>query len=346
MSRFKTYRRIVPSMTLAIAATLALPLASPAAKSAPLPKPPRVPSASTQGTVALTYTSTTLSATVNPHGVETTYYFQYGPTVAYGAQTPAAPVGNGTVGVNLSQSISGLQVGAEYHYRVVAVSSAGTTFGQDRAFTTKKVPLKFEIPKIPRLIEFGHPISITGNLIGTGGVGRQVALQASPYPFSGSFASIGSAVTTNAAGGFSFRVKGLSQNTQLRLVTLGTPPTYSPLVTVRVAPRVTLHAKATASPGYVRFYGTIAPYQAGASVAFQLLRPGRGPLVVGGTVVRRGPGRTGRFSAVAFIRHGHGGLYSAFVKATTERYAAASSRSVLVHSAPASVRANGGKARH
>lgn len=333
--RFKTYRRILAGAVLTMVATLALPLASLAAKPAPAPKPP---SASTGGALALTYSSGTLTATVNPHGVETTYYFQYGPTTAYGAQTPTASVGSGTDGVHLEQVISGLQVGNEYHYRVVAVSSAGTTTGQDRVFNTRSVPLRFELPTTPRLAVFGIPLAISGSLTGTGGADREVALQASQFPFLGSFENIGSPQLTNAAGSFTFKVNGLSQNTHLRVMVLGTRPIYSPVVNVRVALRVTLHARVTNRPGYVHLYGTVTPAATGAPVALQLQRLGRGPLTMGGAVVRRSANGVGRFSAIVFIRHGLGGDYRAFVKASDDRYAPSNSREVLVHSAPASVR--------
>jgi hypothetical protein len=328
-------RRTISSLPILVGVALALPVASLAAKPIVGPKPP---SASTGGTLQASYTSVTLDGTINPHGTETSYYFQYGPTVAYGAQTTPAAVGNGVAGVAVSQAISGLQLGTAYHYRVIAVSSVGTTPGQDRIFTTKRLPLKFEIARTPRLDVFGSPLSFEGILTGTGGGNHQVVLQASPYPFLGSFSNLGSPQTTGAAGNFSFRVVGLSQNTQLRVVTLDTPSVYSPAVSVRVAARVTLRAHPTGRQGVVRLSGTVTPAEVGASVGFQLLRPGRAPTVVSGTVVRRGNAHVARFSSVVFIRHGQGGAYRAVVSVTDGRYAPGYSRPVTVHSAPAPVR--------
>ncbi len=163
-------------------------------------------------------------------------------------------------------------------------------------------------------------------------------MQANRFPFLGGFANIGAPQVTDASGRFVFRVSGLSQNTQLRVTTLDTRPIYSSVVSVHVAVRVTLHARATKRAGYVHFYGTVTPATLGAPVSFQLLRAGRGPSIISGTTVAKGTSKVARFSSVVFIPHGHGGLYRAFVKTTNGSYASGYSRGVLVRSAPATVR--------
>jgi len=331
------YKGTILGLAILTSASLAAPLASQASKAAPMSKPP---SASTGGTAQLSYSSATLNATVNPHGNETTYYFQYGPTTAYGAQTPATSVGAGTSGVRVGQAISGLQLGGAYHYRVVAISSAGTTPGQDRVFTTKSVPLKFELPKTPRMVQFGTAMSIVGSLAGTGAASHEVVLQASQFPFLGGFATLGAPQLTNTSGQFAFQVTGLSQNTHLRVATLDTRPIYSSTVNVDVAVRVTLRARATRRKGYVKLYGTVSPSVPGASVAFQLLRAGRGPLTISGTTTKRGSASAASFSATVFVAHGRGGSYRAFVKAPDGGHAPGYSRAVLLHAAPAPVKAH------
>jgi hypothetical protein len=154
----------------------------------------------------------------------------------------------------------------------------------------------------------------------------------------GIFTDIGAPQTTNAAGGFSFSVPGLSQSTRLRVATLDTPPFASGPVTVLVAVRVTLHIRSAGRRGLVRLYGTVTPAVAGAGVAFQRLRPGFGPATVGGTAVRRGTAGVSRFSSVLFIRHGRGGSYRAYVKVADGMLASGASPTVLIHAAPASVR--------
>ena len=79
--------------------------------------------------------SATLNGSVNPHGLTTNVYFQYGPTTSYGSTTPVQPQG-GSRFRDISANISGLSAGTTYHFRLVAINSAGTRYGSDRMFTT------------------------------------------------------------------------------------------------------------------------------------------------------------------------------------------------------------------
>ena len=84
------------------------------------------------------YTTAILAASIDPGGEETTYRFEYGITVAYGSRVPLtdSDVGAGSVDVSVSQTVSDLQPGTAYHYRVVATSAAGTTDGPDAVLRT------------------------------------------------------------------------------------------------------------------------------------------------------------------------------------------------------------------
>lgn len=297
------------------------------------------PSAATEGATQVSGSAATLNGTVNPRGAESSCYFQYGATTAYGAQTPTVGVGNGAVQVKVSQPISGLQLGTTYHYRVVVVTSTGTIVtGQDRVFTTRKIPLKLKLAKLLGPVPYRGRFTIEGVLEGTGASGHQVVLQNSPFPYLGGFSNIGGPLFTSAAGLFSFSVAGLTQNTELRVATLDSPPISSGAMTVHVAVRVTLHMRPTGRKGYVRLYGTVTPAVVGAPVAFQLIRPGFGPATAGGTVVKRASASTGRFSSVVFIRHGRGGPYRALVQVANGKLVSGSSPTVLLRSAPAPVR--------
>jgi len=327
--RFKTSLRTVQGAALLTSAALALPYASQALKT-------KLPSATTGGVSQVSGSSVTLAGSVNPHGAEASYYFQYGPTTAYDAQTPTTSAGAGTTTVKLSQPVSGLQLGSTYHYRLVVLYGGGQiAAGQDRAFTTKSLPLKFQIGKALGPVQFGSPLSISGTLTGTGSSNRQVVLEANPYPYSGRFTVIGSPVLTNAEGGFSFSVASLAQNTELRVATLGAPSVSSSIVAEHVAVRVTLRARPTGHRGYVRLYGTVSPAVLGAEVTFQWVRPGLGLSAAGGTVVKRGTSRVSRFSSLVYIRHGRGGSYRAYVKVLGSSLVSGSSRTVLLRSAPA-----------
>jgi phosphodiesterase/alkaline phosphatase D-like protein len=87
----------------------------------------------------LTKTSATLNASYTGNGLDTHYYFQWGPTTEYGNVTVTPPgvdagmgIGAQTVGANLS----GLTQGKTYHYRVIASNSEGTSIAQDRTFSS------------------------------------------------------------------------------------------------------------------------------------------------------------------------------------------------------------------
>lgn len=82
--------------------------------------------------------SASVNGQVNPFGLNSTYYFEYGPTTGYGRQAPAVPAvaGNGFSPKAVSSTLTGLDSGTTYHYRLVATNAAGTSYGADATFTT------------------------------------------------------------------------------------------------------------------------------------------------------------------------------------------------------------------
>jgi sugar lactone lactonase YvrE len=99
----------------------------------------KLPKATTEAASEIKVTSATLKATVNPEGLATTYQFEYGKTTSYGSKVPASPksIGSGTSNVAVSEPVTGLAAGTTYHYRVVAGSSEGPTYGSDLTFKAK-----------------------------------------------------------------------------------------------------------------------------------------------------------------------------------------------------------------
>jgi hypothetical protein len=92
------------------------------------------PSATTQAASSITTSSATLNSYVNPNGLATTIYFQYGLTTSYGSSTSLG--GIGTAAGNYGFAVSGLSQNTTYHFRIVAYNSSGTTYGNDLTFTT------------------------------------------------------------------------------------------------------------------------------------------------------------------------------------------------------------------
>jgi hypothetical protein len=81
-----------------------------------------------------------LRGTVDPNGRSTTYYFEYGLTGAYGAQTEPTSAGSSNSAKPVSATLAGLEPQTIYHFRLVAYNSKGTRRGPDRAFTTLAAP--------------------------------------------------------------------------------------------------------------------------------------------------------------------------------------------------------------
>ncbi|MHB8086712.1 MAG: sortase [Anaerolineaceae bacterium] len=95
------------------------------------------PTVVTNEVTSFTAKTATLSGSVNPNSQSTTVSFQYGETTAYGKTVAASqsPL-TGSSASDVSADISGLVPLTLYHVRVVAVNATGTTYGEDKTFTT------------------------------------------------------------------------------------------------------------------------------------------------------------------------------------------------------------------
>jgi hypothetical protein len=189
------------------------------------------------------YGSATLTGSVNANGSNTSYYFQYGLTKAYGGQTTIAEAGAGTSTVKVSLPVTGLQPLSVYHYRLVAVNGLGARNGGDQSLLTKKVPLSLQILSAPSPVLYGGAVTVQGTLSGTGNGDREVVLQADQFPFTAGFQNIGNPELTSTTGSFSFPVLGLAVTTQFRVVTSTSPPVISPVAVEGVAVRVVSHVR-------------------------------------------------------------------------------------------------------
>jgi hypothetical protein len=101
---------------------------------------PPAPTVITGIATGVTSSGATLQGTVNPQGQATTYSFQYGPSTTYGSQTTAVGAGSGTADVAATAAITGLASGTTYHYRLVAQSPGGTSYGGDQTMSTLTLP--------------------------------------------------------------------------------------------------------------------------------------------------------------------------------------------------------------
>ncbi|HTZ64886.1 MAG TPA: hypothetical protein VMB51_12350 [Solirubrobacteraceae bacterium] len=97
--------------------------------------------------------SATLNATVNPNGEAVSgCEFEYGESESYGSSAPCSSLpGAGEEPVAVSAPVSELHAITTYHFRVVAITNAGTGYGEDNTFTTLASPP-----------DFGRCLKVTG----------------------------------------------------------------------------------------------------------------------------------------------------------------------------------------
>jgi phosphodiesterase/alkaline phosphatase D-like protein len=88
----------------------------------------------------ITQDSITLNAEFNGNAQDTHYYFEYGPTTAYGNKVPLPPgtdAGSPTGATHISTVIDEFNAYSTYHFRVVASNDEGSTNGNDLTFQTQ-----------------------------------------------------------------------------------------------------------------------------------------------------------------------------------------------------------------
>ncbi len=136
-----------------------LPTVLPESENERVPLPP---TATTDEASSIATPVATLNATVDPNGLDTHYYFEYGPTTSYGISTSIEDAGAGTANVQVSAAISGLAPGTTYYFRIVATSATGTTYGGPVPFVTQPPPTVITATE-PQVAEEQATISGTVN---------------------------------------------------------------------------------------------------------------------------------------------------------------------------------------
>ena len=115
--------------------------------------PPETPPVVSTGPAeGIAQNTATLTGTVYPENTQTMYRFELGSSAAYGTVIFGGEAGRERGRVSVTQAVGNLQPGVTYHYRLVAVSAAGTTFGPDRSFTTTTFPQEIFQPATPALV--------------------------------------------------------------------------------------------------------------------------------------------------------------------------------------------------
>ena len=98
------------------------------------------PVAATLPASSITSVGAVLNATVDPNGLATTAWFEWGMTTNYGSATSPMNVSMGSGPVLLSAGINGLQPLQTYHFCIVGSNTASMTRGGDRSFAWSATP--------------------------------------------------------------------------------------------------------------------------------------------------------------------------------------------------------------
>jgi len=218
--------------------------------------------------------SATLNGSVDPHGLTTTVYFQYGTTTSYGLTTAQqSQVGN--TYRNISANISGLAANTTYHFRIVATNSAGTTYGHDRAFTTLTATGPPVVATNPATYVASFSATLNGTIDPHG-------LTTSVYFQYGTSTSYGLTTTPQNESGNTYRdisghVTGLSASTtyHFRIVatnsagtTYGADRTFTTLGAIG-PPVVSTNPATSVTSSSARLNGVVDPHGLTTSVYFQ-----------------------------------------------------------------------------
>jgi len=101
----------------------------------------QVPVVTTLAATNVVPASATLNGTVNASNLSSVVTFEYGTSTDYGQEVTAeqSPVTGNTI-TNVSATLTGLTGGTNYNYRVKAVNSSGTSYGDNKIFNSAHVP--------------------------------------------------------------------------------------------------------------------------------------------------------------------------------------------------------------
>ena len=102
---------------------------------------PAAPVVVTTTAYPVAFTTAGLTGTIQPNGLDTTYWFQWGGTAGYGQTTSSNLVyGSNTAPVSVGVGINGLAAGTTYHFQLYGSNSDGISSGGDVTFTTPIPP--------------------------------------------------------------------------------------------------------------------------------------------------------------------------------------------------------------
>ena len=173
---------------------------------------PDKPAVTTGAVSGVTAKAGTVSGTINPHSLATTYVFQYGTTTAYGSSTTETSAGQGNSTITVRQAIGGLKNSTTYHYRLVATNAMGTVTGNDHSFKTKPGAAKSGVAALPATKVSGTGATLNGK-VNPNGVASTYVFQYGPTTAYGSTTPVQNAGAGTTAVAVSAPITGLKPHT-------------------------------------------------------------------------------------------------------------------------------------
>jgi hypothetical protein len=251
------------------------------------------PLVSTDGAADVTPVGATFLGSVDPRGVASSGYFQYGTTTKYGKRTPSQSVGLNPGKVPIRAGVTGLKSDTTYHFRVVGESADGKTNGRDLVFKTA-APTSTPV-FTPNPVPYGDPVSVSGVIVGSGASGAEVSLFGRPFPFTAPLTQAGNTVVANPDGSYLFILSSALTTSQYEVRGKTSPPFTSATQTLQVASKISLAVRGKVRKGRkARFHGIVAPGQDGIVVEIQKRqRNGKFKRFASTTLKHRGDGRSG-----------------------------------------------------
>ena len=149
--------------------------------------------------------------------------------------------------------------------RTLAIATAALAAVLVPAAYGQPEPKNITIDATPTLVKFGGAVTLSGKLTGQNNSGRQVTVEADPFPID-AFTNAGTA-TTNTTGDWSLIVKP-DRNTRYRARS-GAAESKTVDVMVRPAISLRLSDRTPAAGTRVTFSGRVCPEHDGVSVALQ-----------------------------------------------------------------------------
>ena len=90
----------------------------------------------TTGFASVSSTTAIVVGTINPNGVQTTYWFEYGPTLSLGFSLNKVTAVSGQKQLGAAAYITGLKPSTPYYFRIGAKNAYGTVYGSPYSFIT------------------------------------------------------------------------------------------------------------------------------------------------------------------------------------------------------------------